>query len=242
VVVTAKESGEGGNIGEVEKLTIPGWYESGEYDKYEKQYAKTVTPFAGGRKGLEPVISESKKVEIIQNMSSGLREILEVQTKQQKKEGFLSVPYTASFEQEPLEVRTNSENKPEAVLRGTMGVILLPLDLLPDFIGYYTVPGYSFEGAEIANLEDIKFSIESTQNPKLNLTEAIQFRVSGDVLFRTVIDAEEISTALSGALRVEFDDLVKSTKVVEKANVKVRPVWMSKLPVDPSDIDIAINQ
>ncbi len=238
VTVYADVPGVEGN-GEATDFTIPGLKGDPRYDKI---YARSKTPFTGG------AVGEIKKVLPADEQAARTALRAEV-TEAMLKEARAKIP--ASFvlfddltkvdirDVSDLSVSAGGDNvmiKEALTLQGLM----LPRQSLTDKLIGVKVANFAASELLISNLADLDVSFEPLPAGNLAESESLTIRVRGSAHLVPRIEVSALTSKLAGVKKDEVNEILNEVKGLERARVVFRPPWLTRVPVNPSRIQIKL--
>ncbi|MFT7557536.1 MAG: hypothetical protein ACI83D_000201 [Planctomycetota bacterium] len=238
VSVVARDPGPGGNIG-FSDFVFPAWQEAGFTDQFQKQYARSKAPLQGGFSGKRPILSPETQSYVTDLLQDRVRDTLEQQAKAQRQDSTqIFVPYYESLTLGEV-VTVYGENDVLLTLSRELPIVVFQKQEVVDYLGKYTVPGYHFQKATLANEETLSLRITESVDANLAFTPAIRWEAQGLVTFVPSLDIDDIRQKLLGSASSEFENTMNSYGDIHEASLLVRPLWRSVVPRDPLKIIIS---
>ncbi|MEZ6209372.1 MAG: hypothetical protein R3B64_02260 [Candidatus Paceibacterota bacterium] len=203
-------------------------------DKYEKFYARSVTPMTGGTSGLVYTLSDSKRDEVIVGMVIELTSRVETKLINDIPEGYIMLEPTFNLEDPIIESTDNYTdiNIPQKVtLSGS--IIAVSEDVLISNGQNEDVKDttlYNLKEGSNVNIEvsDVQDNIVSTQ-------------VNGTFTIRGVVDELSVADQLAGIDKSQVPEFILNNTQIDKIDLKLRPFWRRSLPSDASKVKILIK-
>ncbi len=231
VTVYADEPGEEYNIGLVD-FSIPGFKGGARYEKF---YARSKTEMKGGFKGVAPVITADDIAKAEGDLKAEIKKRFEEEFGGQKPDGFLL--YAGA---EVFDFATPDGNPKEGdrarnfnyELKGTgTGFLIRKTDLEKELAKRYLKK--EIEGAEIANLDKLKFTLLNRGEGDKNIT----FQIKGKARFVWRVDTNSLLEKLRSVKREEYNSVFMGYPSVDEAEMIFKPSWWRKLPENDSRVN-----
>jgi hypothetical protein len=236
VTVYADKAGEEYNI-DFSDFTIPGFKGS---PRYEKFYARSKTPMAGGGTVKIPIVSKEDEKNLNLSLENTLRKQMLKKASIQKPDGWLFYDdaFEISFSSEKMPLTGNSDIPNKLIIKKIAdfsGVLLNQKELVAAINGKYLEPGQK-EKAEILNFNNLSFKIIKLDLKK----EQMIFRMEGKAKFALLFDEEKLKQDL-----IKSDsgktDVFKRYPEIKRAEIIYKPWWWRFFPKNPSKIDVEIK-
>lgn len=237
--VYADKPGEEYNVG-LSDFTIPGF--AGD-SKFETILAKSdpSSPIMGGFVGMIKKVSqtdlESAKVAIETQLRSELLDEL----KSQVPDNYVLFKDAHSFNFKELPQTTDSSgNKAVIKEKGSVYAVLFDREKLSKTLAMSS-PEIGQKDIFVSNLDSLEFVLNNkiTFNP-ISATE-INFKISGNARFEWKIDQNMVKSELVNKKRAEVRDILKKFESIDRAKVKINPIWIFSLPKNQDKINILVG-
>ena len=228
VVVYADEPGEEYNT-ELADFVIPGWRETGS-SKFDTQYARSKTAMVGGFSGVRRVIDDTDKESAQETLNNMLKDRLVKEAPAQIPEAFVFFPKLSSVSFTSLPTSDDEDNdkviiKEEGALYG----LLFHRAELSQILAEEIVEGYAGEPILVTNFEDVSINIVTPAVVSESDT-SVQFTIAGIFDFQWQVDTELIETTAVGILKKNFNTSMSAFVGIQKASLKMYPVWLRSIP------------
>lgn len=242
VTVYADEAGPSYNSPPVD-FTVPGLKNS---TIYEKVYARSKGPLAGGASGTVKTVSDQD----LKKAGEDLRIQLEtkLRAKARSNLGGSQIAYDKGLivtlgEPKLSSAPSSSVDKATVSAEGTIAVVTFQRALLARLIVKTLVPDVpESAGTRIAikNLDALEFAMSTEKSETLVEETKLQFTIKGTPELSWEIDEEAVKTALLGLPKERFNEMLSQQPSVERANAAIRPLWKRSFPTDPSKISVIL--
>ncbi|MFW5853041.1 MAG: hypothetical protein ACOCU8_00180 [Patescibacteria group bacterium] len=238
--VIADEPGEAQNI-EPTTFTVPGLAGG---DLFDLITAKSFETFEGGQTGEVKVINEEDREQALTAIETEL-ESLDLSTQVlSAPDGFI-LPDEAVIS--GLEYKTEDTNDGQVKIIGQKsytGIMFNKYDL-SKFLAKIYLGSDQYQGEDILLDDFSKLTFEIDNLEELNPYELdkIDFTLSSDnqeVKFIWVVDEESIRKLVAGSNKESFQQILKSSNTVGRAQIDFRPFWLKTVPENPDKIKIRI--
>ncbi|OGZ07371.1 MAG: hypothetical protein A3C93_02945 [Candidatus Lloydbacteria bacterium RIFCSPHIGHO2_02_FULL_54_17] len=239
VTVYADEAGPEYNSPPVD-FTVPGLKNS---KIYEKVYARSKGPLAGGASGVVKTVSDQD----LKNAGDDLRIQLETKLRA-KARGNLATSQIAYDKgivvtlQPPKLVSTpaSADNKAVVSAEGSIAVVTFKRADLTRAIVAVLAPESVADPVEVKNLDTLNFAMEAQKNDALLAGSSINFTLQGTPELYWTVDEAVVKAALLGLPKARFDEKISQYSSVQKARASIRPLWRMSFPEDPEKISIVL--
>jgi len=232
VTVYADKPGEEYNIGYTD-FTIPGFKGTARYEKF---YARSKTPMAGGAIGIIPIIPEGD----FENTKKEMEEILK---KELLSKAILETPEDyllyekgtkIEFKKDSETIEIDSDSSKATIKKGAkLTAFLVPRTDLSNFLveKYFTKD--LVNKTSVSNIESLSFELISGNFE----TKTMIFRIRGDADFVWKIQDEQLKEALIASSK-DIKSTFGSFPEIEEASVVFNPPWWQFFPKKTSKITI----
>ncbi|MBX4199236.1 baseplate J/gp47 family protein [Candidatus Parcubacteria bacterium] len=235
VTVIAAEPGTSYNIG-LSDFTLPGLKGTANFDKV---YARSKTPMAGGFVGTRKKVSDADLAAAKTKLQSDLEDSLLSQARVQVPAEFVLFPKLTTVAYTLLPQGASTSSVATVRERGDLIAVIFKR---ADFAQYIALQklGANRVGSEveIPDFAKLGASLFGTPPADLSKVTAIRFQLDGSATLRFVTDEEALKSDLIGKDEKNIPDIIKSYPSIEKASSIVRPFWKSSFPNDVSKIKI----
>ncbi|MFM2374158.1 MAG: hypothetical protein RLZZ234_153 [Candidatus Parcubacteria bacterium] len=216
------------------KFTIPGLKGS---EQYEKVYAESKSPMAGGYEGMKFIIDEGVLSKARQELHLELREKLLARLKSERPNGFVFFEPSVTFSYVSLPP-TDAGN--QAVIMKEQAKLSLPLfktDSFATFIADKTIAGYGGEPMRIEDVSKLSFSYPATSTD-VSMSESLKFRLEGSVRMIWKYDMEKLRASLKGLEESMLPTVLSEYSAIDRSRVIIRPFWKDSFPENLEKIRI----
>lgn len=230
-LVTADQAGENYNIGKTD-FTIPGFSGS---PKFKTIFARSKTEMTGGTSGKSTAPASPQ----LSSIEDDLVKSLVAEAGAQVPAGYVLL--TNSYSAVPTVTQATSSGSSAAThIKETVSFILFPQDAISNEIA----KAINVESASstISNLSSLTFSTPSMTQASLASALAaenpITFTLSGNPTVTWNLNADTLKTELAGRPRRNLNDILARYPAIDKADVTIKPFWLSSFPKNTADINI----
>jgi len=234
VTVYADSAGDEYNSPPID-LTIPGFEDSPE--RYQAFYARAKSGFSGGFVGVEKVVDEDKKEEVVSKLRNDLRQELIKQAKVQVPDGFIlyesAIEITFSSEPDTQKGDTVTLNE-----RGNLTGYLLKRDDISGAIISTNSVDLGKGKAYVSNLEKLNLSVSSFPKDK---TGDFIFSMEGEPIIVWNIDEALVQDVLAGESKKEAKGLLSGFDSISNTRITISPFWKTTFPKEGESIKIKIE-
>ncbi len=234
--VFADSPGEDYNIG-LSDFTIPGFKEAKD-PRYDKFYARSKTPIAGGFVGTVKTasadVTATAKTELKTKLEQGGAASLEGVL----PEGFILLPDTVTvvFEDLPNADGTKDDTVLIRMKSATRGVAINGNDLAA-YVASHRIPEYDNDTIEFEDASALSITLPKPITVA-EIPETFELKLSGPANLIWTFDAENLKQDLSGIHRDLTDSVLSRYGAIEKADISIKPFWRRSMPSDPETIEI----
>ncbi len=241
-VVDADVPGKEYNIG-LADFTIPGFKEAKDLERYAKFTARSVetSPIQGGFSGTIKVPAEEDVAKVRAEIKEALKEVALKKAQAEIPQEVSFFPGSTILTFEEVSPDLSAENANKVVMKATVSVFFFDTALLSKKILEATLPNYEGGPLAIRNIPEISFSFtEDVDTVILSDISRIHFNLAGNPSFVGKIDAQKITSEITGKKKADFNTYVEGQKNILRADAVIRPFWETVFPVDPTQIEIKI--
>ncbi|MDD5032583.1 MAG: hypothetical protein PHC85_00475 [Candidatus Pacebacteria bacterium] len=235
-IIYADKPGEEYNIG-LSDFTIPGFKDS---PRYEKFYARSVSPVEGGFIGKKAVIAEEDYERITAELENEITSEIMEKAVHQIPEGYIfyknasNVSFVKKESSEPAENGGTTFVLSEI---GTISAFLMPADSFSRFLAVKYLGEEFREKVKVANLGSLDF--EKIDGDFENGT--ITFKIKGEANFEWIVDEGKLKEALTASPK-NMSDVFGQTPAIKKASIVFKPSWWHFFPDNPSKIELRFSE
>jgi hypothetical protein len=240
VGVHADVAGEDYNIG-LSDLKIFGFKGSPKYDKF---YARSVSPMTGGSEGVMYTLAEAEKNQATTDLKKALYDKLLAEVTSEFPPGFMyfdnGVFFTADESGATFSGKTENIN---AIMKGKISVIVFNEAKLSQYLAKSTMSQYDGSPVTIEGLKDLKFTIKNKETVAPTDAKEILFTLDGDAKFVWDVDVSKLKSDLAGKSKEEssFKQILSSYTGIDTAELTIRPFWKRTFPKNEQNIHVIVN-
>lgn len=241
IKVYADQPGSAYNIGPAD-FTIPGFKNDPRYDKF---YARSVSPMTGGFEGQIKKVADADKAEAIREMKEILKTRLLAQAKTQSPTDFILFDdaYFITYE-EVLDEQAGASlpaGQTEVTLRGTFYGILFNRQDLSFKVASEQIPNFDGRSLVIKNLNEITFKLLNREEITGPETEKISFTLEGNAHLVWLFNEADLIAKLRQAPKDAYQAVFAKFPTIKEASLAFFPPWSKKIPDNPDKIKIEVN-
>ncbi len=237
-VVYADVSGAEYNIKAAEmteNLSIPGFAGSPRFDYF---YAKLKTDIVGGFSGTRKYLDENESKPLKEKLKEAISDELKTKITASVPENYILVPEGFFVEyQDNLE--TVSGDKVSINMSGVAYAVIIDEFLLSEAVAKLALKEYDGAEVYIKNLSDLDISV-SNKSLQPWAEDMLIIDVAGKAVFRWSIDTKDLVNAVSGKPKSQIKSILSSYDEIERAEVVLKPFWLSNFPTDPEKINVEV--
>ncbi len=236
--VFADSPGEDYNIG-LSDFTIPGFKEAKD-PRYDKFYARSKTPIAGGFIGTVKTASDDVTASAKTELKTKLEQGGAISLEGVLPEGFVLLPDTVivAFEDLPNTDGTKDDTVLIRMKSATRGVAINGDDLAA-YIAKRRVPEYNDETIGFEDVGSLSISLPKPITVT-EIPESFEIKLTGVANLVWTFDAENLKQDLAGIRRDMTDAVLSRYPSIEKADIAIQPFWRRSMPDDSETIEIVI--
>lgn len=245
VEVFADAAGAEYNIGLVD-FTIPGFKGS---PRYEKFYARSKTPMAGGFSGLMKVVSDTDIQKAKETLSAELKDKLYADAVAQKPKGTVlykdAVFYSFTDSMDNgAEAKSADDKSVKLTIKGSLTAALFNGEELSKHIvkrSASPVDVSSNDRILAVNIEELAFKPKDTSGVAPKEGDTYAFSLSGDAHAVWQVDTAALAGKLAGVKKSDYKNVFAEFPGIEKANASISPIWKTKFPSDAGKIRVEVS-
>ena len=237
VIVVADKAGPEYNVA-AGTFTVPGLKGGASFDKV---YAKSTKAFSGGFNGTSLSLSGDTLTQKETALQTQLESKLVSQIEMQVPEGYVYLKNAHSLTLLPLEAAPGETSDTTKVTKkGSLSVLLLPKTILDEKLKEKIIlenetPVTIGEPSKLSGTIISPASIDEN-------TQSVTLTISGDIEFTWTIDENKIRDSIIGLKKSLFDNfMVDYAEGIDKAELIIRPFWVSTVPKSPNKVKIEIQ-
>lgn len=238
VTVYADEPGPGGN-GPATDFSIPGFKNDPRFNKF---FARSKTPLSGGLIGEVPKLSAEEETRARVALRSEL-------TKELLKEARFKIPESqVLFDgaalldwQDVTDWQAAASDSVMIKESATLTGVTLPRVALSNKLINTKVPNFSPDELRIINLESLSASLAVSRPEDLRNAKEIAVNIRGSARAVALVNRQDLAAKLAGLKQAEINSILANFKNISKAEVSIWPLWISRIPADPADIIIELD-
>jgi len=215
--------------------------------KYSKFYVRSKGEIAGGFKGMSPLIPESEKTSIVEELKNNLKNKLLSQAAEQIPKGFVLFKdaVTLKIDEENTEPASGEGNS-ILKIKGTLYGFLFNEQVLVKKIAETSISKYDGSDVAIPNLETLTFSASSEGGMIDNQTSIsdvknLDFNLSGTAQIVWKFDDKKLLLDLKGKSKKDFNQILLQYANVDSAKLQLSPFWINSIPNNAKRIKIIAN-
>ncbi len=208
--------------------------------KYSGFYGRSKGEITGGLKGKFPVISESQKNNVINELRTALQAKLLKKVTDQIPSGFILFKDASvlNIKDENAEF-ASKDNMLPIKIKGTFYGLLFDEKKLTKKIAGDNIEKYDGSAVYLLNIKDLTFSMPETI--LLADVKNVSFSLSGATKIVWKFDADKLTTDLLGKSKKDFNQILSQYPNIDSADLALSPFWARTLPNKIKDIKVIVN-
>lgn len=211
--------------------------------KYSKFYARSKEKITGGLKGKFPIIPDSEKASVVNELKAVLQTKLFKKATDQIPNGFILFKDAVflNTDDNNIDFTSLKDNMLPIKLKGTLYGLLFNENKLTKKIAENNIEKY--DGSEIfmPNIRDLTFSLSSKDNVSLGDIKNINFNLSGATKIVWKFDGDKLASELLGKSKKDFNQILLQYPNIDSADLVLSPVWRRSVPDKIKDIKVIVN-
>lgn len=235
VTVYADSPGEEYNI-PLSDFTVPGF--KNDPARFAGFYARSKTPMTGGREGMVKTPSEAAEKEARTALRAELEKGIRGAVAGQTPGDFILFDDAVSIVHESLPVTLKERDTAVIAEKAAAVAYLFRRSELASAIAKTGIRAYNGLPVEIANWNDLAFSLEEPPAVRSEVRETLRFTLKGKSRVVWRFDEEALRTALAGKQKDELGTALSAFPTIERIDVILRPFWSRHFPDNPKKIRI----
>lgn len=235
VRVWAEEPGEEYNIEKGVRFTIPGLAGGDRFDAF---WAESETSIDGGFRGVTQTVSPEDKESAESEIQESLRTQILQDTYAQTPQNFILFEEALKVDFEPLTNETAENGKVKVRQKAIVQAVIFNEGELASFFANRLLPEYNGESVQIANMDDLTFTLEEPESFPEAMNESFPFSLTGTAHFVWQFDKADLAGDLVGASKSDIDRILMNYPSIERAEVVLRPFWRRSFPDKVDEITI----
>lgn len=237
VTVFADQPGENYNI-PLSDFTIPG-FKGGV--KYEKIYARGVTPMFGGSTGPIHVLPATQADQIKIELDNELKEKLIAQALVEIPKGYVMFKEGIYFKHTPSSGDVLSQTAEVSVTQdGSLEVFIFNEEEIVGAIAR-NIRDYDGLPVLVSNIDSLVFNLKNPNGTDFESFNEITFDFTGVANVVWSIDVDTVRDSLAGQKKKSFDSLISQYPSIEEASVSISPFWKNRISDNINKIKINIT-
>lgn len=211
--------------------------------KYSKFYARSKGAITGGLKGKFPIITDSEKANVINELKTTLQTKLLKKATDQIPNGFILFKDAVFLNTDDSNVDFISakDNMLPIKLKGTLYGLLFDESKLTKKIATDTIKEYDDSVVYIPNIRDLTFSLSNKDNISFGDVKNINFNLSGATKIVWKFDTNKLINDLLGKPKKDFNQILLQYPNVISADLVLSPIWKMSFPDNTKDIKVIVN-
>ncbi|MFT5359657.1 MAG: hypothetical protein ACI88L_000117 [Candidatus Paceibacteria bacterium] len=235
VEVYADVLGVSGNLG-MSDFSIVGFKGT---SKEQSFYGRSKTEINGGFNGLLHSLTQDIAILEKEKLRDLLKNDLKSKLEAQIPEGYILIDNSEEYVVLDKNDRYESDTESVEVFeKGSLIALIADSNILAESVARETVTTY-VEGDRIYlnNIESLLVALVGSPIG-IDALEEINISVKGKPSLVWILDEDKIKYNLVGTRKKQFETVMSRYEYVNKAKLKIRPFWRSKLPEEIEDIEI----
>ncbi len=234
VAIYADEAGEVYNQKELD-LKIVG-FRGGP--KYEKIYAKTITPVEGGFKGDSYDISDTEKETVMNSLKADLTADLIAKARTELPADFIMYDKAVDVTFDEPVFTDGESGKAEISVKGNINAYIFKESELTKALVEKVIAKSEENSVSIPNIRELNIELDKPGSMGGESDSDIKIVIEDKVNVVWNINDAELKEALSGTRKRDFDSKMLNFKNIESAELSLKPFWRTTFPDKPGAIKI----
>ncbi|MEX2052513.1 MAG: hypothetical protein WD991_02355 [Candidatus Paceibacterota bacterium] len=211
--------------------------------KYEKFYARSKGPIAGGLIGKLPFVTPALKASTSASLKDTLKAKLFKKISDQTPSGFILFKDAAilNITEESVDYDGAKEGSVPIVVKGTLYGLLLNEEKLTKEIARKAIKDHDGSDVYIVDIAELNFALTDKENISFSNVKNINFSLSGEAKFIWKVNEEEFMDSILGQPKSSFNSILSNYSNIDSADLSLRPFWRMSLPEDPEGLEIIVN-
>ena len=245
--VYGAETGEEYNSGPLD-FTIFGFKGTPKYSKF---YGRSKGEITGGLKGKFPVIPESQKTAVINELKETLQAKLFEKVADQIPDGFILFKNAIFFDidgGDNIDYVSFKDKMLPLKIRGTLYGFLFDENKLTKKIAENNITQYDGSAVYLPNIQNLTFSWPAGQvslfnenSVSLENIKNINFNLAGAAKIVWKFEADKLTADLLGQPKENFSQILLRYPNVSSADLVVSPFWKTSIPDEMESIKVIVN-
>lgn len=243
VGIYAAEAGSEYNSGPLD-FTIFGFRGTPKYSKF---YARSKGEIAGGFKGKAPVISDTQKQDVINDLKTALRIKLFKKATDQIPNGFVLFKDAIFLDidedsGDKIDLASSKDSMLPINIKGTLYGFLFNEEKLTKKIAKNNINEEEDDGSVyMPNIQDLVFSLSDKDDTSLGNVKNINFNLSGAAKIVWKLDEKKLKEDLLGKPKKNFNQILLQYPNIDSAESTLRPFWKMSFPDKAKNIKVIVN-
>jgi hypothetical protein len=211
--------------------------------KYAKFYARSKGDITGGFQGKFPVISDSQKFSVVNELKNTLQAKLSRRATDQIPSGFILFKDAVFLDTDEnnVDLTSTEDNVLSLKLKGTLYGLLFNEEKLTKKIAENNIEKYDENAVYLPNIRDLKFSLTNKDSASLADVKNISFNLSGNTKIVWKFDTDKLLADLLGKSKKDFNQILLQYPDIDSADLVVSPIWKNSIPSKTKNIKIIVN-
>lgn len=206
--------------------------------RYEKFYARSKTPLAGGFSGMRPAVEPSTLASATENLKEKAAAQVREEASSQRPEGFYLFEDLTFVVFEPA-VTSVEDGDVTLTQNATLYAMLFNEEGFARFIAAQTVAGYDDEPVKLADISTMKMTLDGEPDRPWD-AEKVSVNASGTAHLIWTFVEEDLKKDLVGRDKEALPTILSGYPSIEEAEVVLRPFWRQSFPKDQSEISVEV--
>jgi hypothetical protein len=232
ITVYADQPGPAYNIG-LTDFTVPGL--KSDSAKYNTIYARSKSPMTGGIQGLQAKISTSVQNSAQITLKAKLATELLTQAMAQTPNQYLFYAGAATTTYQAIPNTVFSSSSVDVVEQGTINAVVIERSSFASALAAKSLQDYDESPVDISNISQLNVNLVNLNSDTASLS------VNGNAYFVWQYSTDKLANALKGKSSKDISSVLADFPSIAKADIVIRPFWISTLPSNPNKIDVVAS-
>ena len=224
--VVADAAGESYNSAPTD-FKIPGFKGSPRYDKF---YARSKTPLAGGFVGERASVAVADRERVSRELESVLKDRLLKEAATSVPPGFILFGEGAFFDFETLAANAASGGTTNLTVKGAFNGIMFDRLELSRYLAGSKIQDLGTSPVSILEPEKLTFDLLSAETFDTKLTQTIRFKLTGPAKVVCIYDEKQLLSDLLGKKRNDYQKIFTQYPSITRATAEFTPPWANQFP------------
>ncbi len=183
-------------------------------------------------------ISDKERADAVKSLQTKAVDELLSQANSQKPSGFVLFKNSYAVDFTNLPDVQREGNSIELGIHANMKATVFDGSALSQVIATKTLKDFDSSPVTAVGMESLTFVAATTDAKKPSDPNTVNFHLVGPVKIQWLFDAAKIKLDIAGKARKDLQTILGTYRGIEKAEVIVKPFWLTNLPSDIANITV----